>query len=65
MTEDAVMDETQDTAVAVADGEETSGEEAPRKVKQTVDVNDIGPCKKHIKVTIDRSDIDERLNEKF
>ena len=28
-------------------------------------MQDIGPCKKHIKVTVDRADIDERLNEKF
>jgi trigger factor len=65
MTDDEVIEETQDTAVAVADGDEASGEDAPKKVKQTVDVNDIGPCKKHIKVTIDRSDIDARLDEKF
>lgn len=35
------------------------------KLSQTVDIRDIGPCKKHIKVVVDRKDIDERLNEKF
>jgi trigger factor len=28
-------------------------------------MRDIGPCKKHIKVTVDRADIDEKLNEKY
>ncbi|MFL5330955.1 MAG: trigger factor [Gemmataceae bacterium] len=49
-----------DTAVA-----EAGETEAPVRLKQTVDVHDVGPCKKHIKVTIDREDIDGRLNEKF
>src|SRR5262249_47450117 len=35
------------------------------KLHQTVDIKDVGPCKKHIKVTIDRGDIDGRLNDKF
>ena len=35
------------------------------KLHQTVEIKDVGPCKKHIKVTIDRSDIDGRLNDKF
>src|SRR5262249_3524207 len=30
-----------------------------------VEINDVGPCKKHIKVTIERDDIQNRLNEKF
>ncbi|MBX7104819.1 MAG: trigger factor [Gemmataceae bacterium] len=40
-------------------------EQGPVKIKQNVEVLEIGPCKKHIKVTIDRSDIDQRLNDKF
>lgn len=35
------------------------------KLKQTVDVTDAGPCKKHIKVTVDREMIDDRIKEKF
>jgi trigger factor len=35
------------------------------KLHQTVEIRDVGPCKKHIKVTIQRDDIDSRLNEKF
>jgi trigger factor len=65
MTDDDLIEETHDTAVAIADSEESDGEDKPIKVKQTVEVNDIGPCKKHIKVTIDRMDIDGRLNDKF
>jgi trigger factor len=46
-------------AVATADGE------APVKLVQTVEINDAGPCKKHVKVTVDRKQIDDRFNEKF
>jgi trigger factor len=35
------------------------------KLHQTVEIRDVGPCKKHIKVTVDRKDIDDRLSEKF
>jgi trigger factor len=60
---------TDEAAVATAekpageDGEE--GEKKKEKLNQSVDVVDIGPCKKHIKVTIDRSSIDARMNDKF
>ncbi len=42
----------------------TATEEAPKKLTQTVEIKDIGPCRKHILVTIDRSDIEERIGEK-
>ena len=50
-----------------AEGQAGNGEEdkKPEKLAQTVEMKDIGPCKKHIKVTVDRASIDERLNEKF
>jgi trigger factor len=35
------------------------------KLNQKVEINDVGPCKKHIKVTIERDDIEHRLNDKF
>jgi len=41
------------------------GQEGPIKLKQTVELRDVGPCKKHVKVTVDRELIDERLDEKF
>jgi trigger factor len=35
------------------------------KLKQTVEISDIGPCKKHVKIIVDRDAIDERFKEKF
>jgi trigger factor len=35
------------------------------KLTQTVDISDTGPCRKHIKVTISRTDIDKRFDEKY
>lgn len=43
----------------------TNGEETPTKLQQTVEMKDIGPCKKHIKVTVAREDIDRLMNKKF
>jgi trigger factor len=45
--------------------EETGEEKKPDKLHQTVEMTDVGPCKKHIKVTIDRADIDKKLDEKY
>ncbi len=45
------------TAVAAPEG--------PVKLVQTVEIKDVGPCKKHIKVTVERAQIDERFDEKF
>src|SRR5258708_2367207 len=47
---------------------ETSTEETaekPKKLKQAVEMRDTGPCKKHIKVSVDRADIDNRLDEQY
>jgi len=49
-----------DTATAVAEEEGK-----PVKLHQTVEIKDVGPCKKHIKVSVDRKDIDDRFGEKF
>src|SRR5262245_45657874 len=56
-------EETQSTAVAAP--EEGAGEEQGLKLKQTVTMRDTGPCKKHIRVEIDRGAIEDRLDEKF
>jgi trigger factor len=45
------------TATATAD--------APVKLKQEVEIKEVGPCKKHVKVTVDREQIDERFDEKY
>ncbi len=44
---------------------ETAAEEKPKKLKQAVEMRDTGPCKKHIKVAVDRADIDNRLDEQY
>src|SRR5262249_25404267 len=45
------------TATAVAEGADT--------LPQKVEISDVGPCKKHVKVTVERKAIDERFEEKF
>ncbi len=45
------------TAIATAEG--------PVKLKQAVEIKDVGPCKKHVKVTVEREQIDERFDEKY
>ncbi len=62
--------EEQDTDTTVAEEpppEATAepGAAAEEKLEQTVEVTDVGPCKKHIKVTVDRAAIDDRFNEKY
>jgi trigger factor len=52
-----------ETATATAEVED--GEKKPEKLGQSVEIKDVGPCKKHIKVTVNREDIDKRLSEKF
>ncbi len=37
----------------------------PVKLTQTVEMRDVGPCRKHIKVAVDRKDIEARLGEQF
>jgi trigger factor len=39
--------------------------EAPKKLRQQVDIKDTGPCKKHIKVSVERADIDDRMGDHF
>ncbi len=72
-TEDTPTPETDETTAGATATEtadpEAAGQEAaeqePVKLHQTVEVRDVGPCKKHIKVTVDRADIDARLDEKY
>jgi trigger factor len=46
--------------------EETDqAEDQGEKLSQTVEMQDVGPCKKHVKVTVDRSSIDELMDKKF
>lgn len=47
---------------AAADAE---GAETPKRLNQSVNIFDVGPWRKRIRVIIDRSDIDERINAQF
>ena len=40
-------------------------DESKKKLTQTVEIRDVGPCKKHIKVTVAREDIEGRLGEQY
>src|SRR4051812_43393118 len=54
------------TAVAAPPEEQKPEEQkAEAKLNQKVEIRDTGPCKKHIKVVIDRQDIDDRMGELF
>jgi trigger factor len=57
-----VAEEISEETEAAEGGEEDKEQE---KLHQAVEMKDIGPCKKHIKVTVERTDIDKRLNEKY
>jgi trigger factor len=61
-----------ETAAGVADAptetpaQDTGAEEKePEKLHQAVEMQDIGPCKKHVKVTVERGDIDRLLDKKY
>lgn len=55
---------TDDTPTTPADGEAAVAE-GPVKLPQQVEITDAGPCKKHVKVTVERAAIDGRIDEKF
>jgi trigger factor len=61
-TEIAVAPTEADLAAAVTAAVEDEG---PIKLQQTVEIRDVGPCKKHVKVTVDRGAIDKRFDERF
>src|SRR5262245_30820607 len=48
-----------DDAAAETDGE------VEGKLRQEVDIKDAGPCRKHIKVSVNREDIDTRIDEHY
>src|SRR5262245_49912291 len=56
--------DTETTPVADANPDAAPAEEK-KKLKQKVDIQDVGPCKKHITVTVERADIDESFQKKF
>src|SRR5215218_8809925 len=52
-----------DESAAAPEGEGKAADEG--KLRQSVEITDVGPCKKHVKITVDRDAIDERFKEKF
>ena len=66
MTDEELPATETSTGTAMAEQTPENGEEKKEdKLNQKVDIKDTGPCKKHIKVSVDRGDIDKLLNEKF
>src|SRR5262245_66127011 len=49
------------SGTALAEG--TEGADAPFKMSLTVDIENAGPCKKHVKVVVPRADLDHFYNE--
>ncbi len=67
-----MTDEIKNAAGSTLEAEDADKVEAteqadakPERLEQNVLINDVGPCRKHIRVIIDRGGIDKRLNDKF
>jgi trigger factor len=70
MTEGTQTPETEPLATEpVTEGGEDQPEgeakEEKKKLNQIVDITDAGPCKKHIKVTVPRADLDDNIENKY
>jgi trigger factor len=65
MTDEKRPEDTPSTPHEHAEETGTATAEEPIKLHQDVEIRDVGPCKKHIKVTVERKDIDDRFAEKF
>src|SRR5579859_3136175 len=60
-TEAATVTEPAPAEEAAEDGKE----EAKDKLHQQVLIQEVGPYRKHIKVTVERDDVDKLLDEKY
>src|SRR5262245_1840926 len=62
-------DETKPETAAETQGDTGEKMEAAAKdadkLTQQVSVTDVGPCRKHVKVSVDRGSIDKRVDEKY
>ena len=56
-------DENTTTAESDVEAEDTDAEEEHYKMSLSVDIEDAGPCKKHVRVTVPRSDLDHYYDE--
>ncbi len=52
-------------AAAFPEGMQADGDEDKLDLVQTVQITDAGPCRKHVKVTIDRGEIDKQFDKRF
>lgn len=60
MSDDVATDERPETELAA-----TETEPEKERLEMSVDLTDVGPCKKHVKVSIPQSEIDKFLNREF
>ncbi len=60
-TETAIDTGFVDATAGIAQAED----EGAIKLQQTVEIRDVGPCKKHVKVTVDRGEIDKQFDKRF
>jgi trigger factor len=69
MTDEKPLEDTPtnplESAMESGEATATATEPEPTKLPQQVEIRDVGPCKKHIKVTIERAAIDDRMGEKI
>lgn len=65
MTDETRTEETPAGTTTLTPETETPAEKKPGKLNQEVEIRDIGPCKKHIKVSISPEDVGSRMGAKF
>jgi trigger factor len=61
----AVINPDAGQSAVITTDEAAAAATEPAKLRQAVEIKDAGPCRKHIKVTVDRGDIDSRMSEHF
>ena len=54
-------DQEREAGTAVTVGDRAGSRRSKRKLEMQVDISDVGPCKKHVKVSIPRSEIERQL----
>jgi trigger factor len=64
MTEETETGPATDSGTAESMALPDDADKKKEKLHQTVEISEVGPCRKHVKVTIERSDLDARMDEK-
>jgi trigger factor len=65
MTEESRMDDLPEPSGMGPDVATLPGDQKPAKLSQIVQIEDAGPCRKRIRVEINRGDIDARFHEHY